>query len=37
VEAFGELAPSVVEKIVVEAERIAPFRGCDGVDLNVTE
>jgi hypothetical protein len=35
VEAFDGLASSVQEEIYAEAERIAPFRGCDGVDFNV--
>jgi hypothetical protein len=35
VEAFDGLASSVQEEIYAEAESIAPFRGCDGVDFNV--
>jgi hypothetical protein len=37
VEAFDGLGSSVQEEIYAEAERIAPFRGCDGVDFNVAE
>jgi hypothetical protein len=37
VEAFDGLASSVQAEIHAEAERIAPFRGCDGVDFNVAE
>jgi hypothetical protein len=37
VEAFNGLGSSVQEEIYAEAERIAPFRGCDAVDFNVAE
>jgi hypothetical protein len=36
VDAFGGLDSSLQEEIYAEAERIAPFRGCDAVDLQVT-